>query len=484
MCADNHTNFFTMPVMLTIEVLTPYVSVSTSQAWLARAAKIDPAIYRGLTTNWGLVAAGGEFIRYQHGLSTLAWVEERLSEQVPQFDDNGLFLDPTPLSNPPMPYDIFPRHYLEMMLWRGYNGTYKALLTELLGRASATSLLMQSPWGELSTGGRSSQHQWNEAVQCMLYEMRARIFKDAGNSVVARAFKRAARLAHSSLRRWIKPTGELWIIKNRFNPAERFGYQDYSFVSNYNNLPASMLAMAYLLADDTITEGPSVAEVGGVVFEVPSHHKIFANIQGTYLELETCADPEYDATGLTRVHYPSIEPMVGPTAGSPIQNRARAIGVGWRKGNVEESLANFGYGSMVGIGKLDVVHMGSSQLSFNVTYTLSKSLAGVTTVVESYTVVSGEATITAMVSEPVDNVDIIFPAFLFDGQRNFTVSSSGKQARVGYSGTCQTFTVLSDTADVVYIDDQVQARNGYMGRFTANVAHNGSVQYSVQPQQC
>lgn len=34
---------------------------------------------------------------------------------------------------------------------------------------------MQSPKGEWPTGGRSSQHQWNDAVQCALYEMRASI---------------------------------------------------------------------------------------------------------------------------------------------------------------------------------------------------------------------------------------------------------------------------------------------------------------------
>src|SRR5690348_15588150 len=46
----------------------------------------------------------------------------------------------------------------------------------LLDRGAWTSLMIQSPWysislsftysrGELPTGGRSSQHQWNEAVQ-------------------------------------------------------------------------------------------------------------------------------------------------------------------------------------------------------------------------------------------------------------------------------------------------------------------------------
>jgi hypothetical protein len=45
--------------------------------------------------------------------------------------------------------------------------------------------------GELATGGRSSQHQWNEAVQCVIFEIYANYWKSQGNMVAARAFKRA-----------------------------------------------------------------------------------------------------------------------------------------------------------------------------------------------------------------------------------------------------------------------------------------------------
>ena len=66
-----------------------------------------------------------------------------------------------------MAYDHFPRHFLAAMLERGYKGKFQSELTELLERATWTSLLMQSPLGELPTGGRSAQHQWNEAMQCV-----------------------------------------------------------------------------------------------------------------------------------------------------------------------------------------------------------------------------------------------------------------------------------------------------------------------------
>jgi hypothetical protein len=58
------------------------------------------------------------------------------------------------------------------------------------------------------------------------------------------------------------------ILPTRFDPALRFGYEDYSFDTNYNLLPASMLATAYHYADDSIAEGNSFAEVPCLLFTV------------------------------------------------------------------------------------------------------------------------------------------------------------------------------------------------------------------------
>ena len=93
------------------------------------------------------------------------------------------------------------------------------------------SLLLQSPWGELPTGGRSSQHQWNEAVSCVTYEFWATQLHNEGHSQAAGAFKRAASLSLLSLSRWHRATGEWFILKNRFDPALRYGYEGYSFYS-------------------------------------------------------------------------------------------------------------------------------------------------------------------------------------------------------------------------------------------------------------
>jgi hypothetical protein len=48
------------------------------------------------------------------------------------------------------------------MLARNFSVANASTYWELLRRSAWTSLLLQSPHGELPTGARSSQHQWNE----------------------------------------------------------------------------------------------------------------------------------------------------------------------------------------------------------------------------------------------------------------------------------------------------------------------------------
>jgi len=145
---------------------------------------------------------------------------------------------------------------MTVMLAQGFNdsavyGDASSELSELMRRAAWTHLLMQSPWGEIPTGGRSSQHQWNEAASAAVYELQAVQFAASGDAPSACMFKRAAHLSLQSVARWQNAAGDLQIVKNHFDPSLRFGYEDYSFLSQYNLLPASQLATAYVFADQT-----------------------------------------------------------------------------------------------------------------------------------------------------------------------------------------------------------------------------------------
>jgi hypothetical protein len=174
---------------------------------------------------------------------------------------------------------------------------------------------MQSPSGELPSGGRSAHHQWNEASQCVTYEVYAGRALAAGDTELAAIFKRAAHLSLSSMRRWVRPSGEMQIVKNWVDPSQNHGYETYSSHSQYNLLPMSMLAIAYehAKATEDVVEQPAPADLGGFVFQVAELNKVFANAGGAYVEIETAADLKYDATGLIRVHFAGHSPQFGPS---------------------------------------------------------------------------------------------------------------------------------------------------------------------------
>jgi hypothetical protein len=90
----------------------------------------------------------------------------------------------------------------------------------------------------------------------------------------------------------------------------------YSYFSNYNLLPASWLALAYEFADDSITECAAPADVGGAAFAVDAvvaMRKVYAGALGTYVELQTGADPTFDASGLNRLHIDACDLTPAPS---------------------------------------------------------------------------------------------------------------------------------------------------------------------------
>ena len=293
-CADGHCVFFMKPLMFAYRLLAGTVDAPTKAAWDANLEAMDP--YRDFgwpTNNWGLVGTldmlrTDLITRFGNSSWWTAMLDFQLSEPQTTLTPNGLYQDHTGASGlNPLPYDTFPvSGYLTVMLREGYNGSHAPLLEEVTARAAWTHLLMQSPWGEIPTGGRSSQHTWNEAVSAVAYEVFATKFAAAGDAASACMFQRAARQSHAAVRRWQDPaTGLLQIVKNRFPSQARWGYEEYSYVSNYNLLPAAMLSAAHLYADaaDAIPECSTPADVGGYVVELPEHHLVIANAGGVYV---------------------------------------------------------------------------------------------------------------------------------------------------------------------------------------------------------
>jgi hypothetical protein len=391
--ADHHEDFFTVLLMHAHEMLAGRRDAGSPKVAgppaLPGIPPFDPLkVYRDVKDtphNWNVVAISGEFLRLRAGFSASdAFVEGFLGRQLANFNEFGMYRDP----NDPMAYDLFPRLWLSDMLAHGYAGRHQAALEALLERGALASLFMQSPLGELPAGGRSGAHQWNEAQQAATFEIMAQRFANGTGihacpgqarprdrreclSRLAGAFKRAARLALLSLRRWVRPSGELWIVKNRFAPEERFGYDSYSFHSQYNLLAAAMLAIAWRYADENIVEGATPAETGGFAFQVRSgFDKVFANAAGSFVEYELNGDPHYNPTGIIRVHFPGGALLNDGAVAHPSYTTARyqpsislALGPVWESAALSDRAR-----SAAGRPDVRLLHQDRGSVEFEVSY--------------------------------------------------------------------------------------------------------------------
>src|SRR4051812_4181676 len=308
--ANNHADFYIPMLIHTRRILKDRVPKETLAQWDSDLRSIVPEnIYRDTKAgaNWNIVQIDGETMRRKDGLvattqatSQPAYIEKCLDIQQNRFTKFGMYADP----NMPLAYDAFPRLWMEDMMADGaYDGPHAQQIRDFLLLGGLSSLLIISPTGEWACGGRSAHHQWNEAENIVIFECNARKWHQLGRDDIAGAMKRSAHLAYESMKRWQRPSGELWIVKNRAEPETRLGYEGYSSHSQYNLLPMAMLCIAFERADDSIKERPAPCEVGGFVFDVrDKFHKVFANAGGMYVEIDTAADAHYNATGLQRVH--------------------------------------------------------------------------------------------------------------------------------------------------------------------------------------
>ncbi len=334
-------------------------------------------------------------------------------------------------------------------------------------------------------------------MSCVTYELWAAKFKAAGDLVSAGAFKRAAALSVLSLRRWKQSSGAWWIVKNRFDPKLRHGYEGYSYFSQYNLLPASMLATAYLYADDSIVEGNSFAETGGFAYFTEKLYKVcstspltcllhrhatatslscrrprdsrqvIANAGGNYVEIELYPDaPTHDVLGLSRMHTQAADPLATGSAGAPKapefsclddstvardgeesppecftakQNpTATGFGVAWQEapGGAWQRLGDLSYTNVV-TSSLSVQASATSNVQFTVTYTLDKTSA-VSQVVEVYQVTPLMVNVTASVTPrgTLHAIALAYPALTSDGMYMGTIAldPSRSEAHLELSG--------------------------------------------------
>ncbi|MHC4799112.1 MAG: LamG domain-containing protein, partial [Planctomycetota bacterium] len=336
---NGHGDFYTYPVMMAYALYSKVVPPERLAEWRNKLKQIDRAkLYRARSSgnNWNVVNLSGEYLRAVQGFTGMDYTENCLVVQLPHFTELGMYDE----HGHPLPYDHFPRHYLAGILHKGYRGKSFGIYRDLLWKGAWVSLFMQSPFGELPTGYRSSHHIWNEAESAVTYEIYASHYARAGREAEAGAFKRAAMLSLACIKNWIRPDGSGYIVKNRYPIEARHGYEVYSAHANYNMLACSMLSAAWEFADDSIAEKPCPADIGGFVVPIlKPYHKVFANTGGTYVEYDTNGDHIYNPTGLIRVHVKGGHPQLGPSDGCAPKysgnNVNLSIGPAWEDHNGE-----------------------------------------------------------------------------------------------------------------------------------------------------
>lgn len=482
--ANGHDDFYPGMLAHAYTLLRPLVSTNRAATW-ASNFNFDPyAVYNYAagSFNWNVVASSGEAVLQRLGLRspTNNFVIESWAGQGQYFNSAyGLYLEG------PMAYDHFPRLWMEDALAQGYTNAYSANVARAMDRAAVTSLFMQSPWGELPAGGRSAHHQWNEAEQCVTYEIYAGKAKAAGNLLMAAAYKRGAHLALSSMFRWVRATGEMQVLKNWVDPSSRHAYETYSYHSQYNLLPMAMLSMAYeyAAASEDVGEGPSPADTGGYVFQEPNLHKVFANAGGTYVELDTSGDHHYDATGLVRVHRKGVPPQIGPsdsllsassyTSANP-STTTTGVGVSWKdSGGTWRTLGSMTPASVT----VTPLAQQPSRVTFDVTY--SGGLTNATSVTEHYTVMPDRVELTTEVAGYSGPLRYVWPVLATDGRTQSTIGVTGNTVAVTQGGSvAQTFTAPG--ADAVRVEGtNYSNHNGWARLGVAEFTNGGAVTMQI-----
>jgi hypothetical protein len=491
--ADGHADFYTVMLLHAFNNLKGYVSHEMSATWERRLLSIVPEhIYRFQPAgehlhNWNLVAVSGEWMRHRFlAGGDLNWIDSSLARQMEKFTSYGMYRDP----GDPFAYDSFARFYIVNLLEQGYSGLYAEVLAQLMERGAWTSLFFQSSQGEMPCGGRSAHHQWNEATHAMICEVYARRFAREGEPVAAGAFKRSARLALKSIARWVRRSGDLWIVKNRYDPALRHGYESYSFHSTYNLLTAAQLAIAYQYADDAVSETPCPAEVGGFAFALqPAFHKVFANAGGMYLEIDTGADSDYNPTGLLRIHHPQVDPQVSVSDGvsanciyeTPSRpTRSLALGPAWRDSEgLWHTLAEHDE-TMLRDADIRIKHQSPDHVEIEVAY--GGELRGnANSVRQIFKVTPASIDVTDIIEGSGNAFRQYFPLLVTDGASHTRIDVSGRHAAaIHEDGSGLSYEVLGEGASLMRVGVGEPSRNGILDAAYVESGEN-TMRYSIRP---
>ncbi|MDX1357621.1 MAG: hypothetical protein R3232_02195 [Clostridia bacterium] len=492
----NTLDFALKETMLGFKAMKPYVPKEKQVEWLTLLGKVDPETqYSNTETfhkswdhirNWNIYAMAGSFLLETEGYTdTAGFFDKYWDHQFKYFDDNGMYMDP----HNPILYDLTTRVQAQLIPGYGYKGKFADKLDENLKKGALTALFYQSSAYELPFGGRSNQYLFNESLLTSNFEYEALRWKKKGNLKLAGMYKRAARQAVKSIKRWLEADGGARHIKNFYPTESKYGAESYGYYDKYMMTMGVFLFIGLPFTDDTIPEFPCPAELGGYVFETTGHfHKIFANC-GTYsIEIDTAADFFYDATGLGRIHKtgaPTELALSGPAGilrhhryGTPgCSPKSTSLSPGWDfNGRIEflsdagkkenhsftyikdefktpEDFENFKDSFNNGLDcKLRIIEESADNVAFSVTYS-GNALKGIGGLTETYTVCEDGVTVESILHNPHEN-KICFktPAFITNGKDESVISATGHEITVssmGWKYHAETDGTFIETGDIL-----------------------------------
>lgn len=244
-CPNKHEDFFPYLISKTLLNLKDYIRNDVFEGFISLLEQVNPyATYRSPIggsdksgQNWNMLAAAGESIL--NDKTSASFVDNSLALQSRHFNfDVGFYAEG------PMIYDLKPRVFWSDALISGYDGVFKYEMNSFLNLGALNSLSIQSPNGYLVPGGRSGNHIWGEALQCLLFEIYSKEYSSRENYSLAGLFHAGAKLSLDAIKRNIDISGDLNVSKNKFNPKLRHGYENYTSRSHYNLFAASLLGVA------------------------------------------------------------------------------------------------------------------------------------------------------------------------------------------------------------------------------------------------
>ncbi len=417
-------------------------------AWKADLAAIDPfACYDKIAFtpedkvhNWACFALVSEWMRQYIGLCDATdFINIQLPTQLRLFEENGMYRDP----HNPMVYDLVPRGLLSILLNFGYRGKYYGEIDDHLRRAGLLTLEMQSVTGEIPYGGRSAQFLHNEAWLAGIFEFEARRYAAEGNMALAGRFKHGVDLALGNVEQWLSRT-PIRHVKNRFPTETKYGCEGYAYFDKYMITAASFLYAASLMCDDSIPVIPPEPYTAAV--QTSHHfHKVCLRAGDYFAELDTDADPHYDACGLGRIHRADAPSPLCLTVPCPAQPKYRVDTDSPTPFAICPAVCRDGEwcDGTAAVYTVEALSHDADCARAELICTLADTPVRMTV-----TVSAAGVEITA---ERAGEVALMLPAFAFDGTEHPAIAADATALTVTYGGwVCRTETdgTLADTCTV------------------------------------